>query len=156
MAEIRIIPPEHFTFSRPEEWIKWIRRFKCFRKASGLAGKEQVSQIHTLIYTMGDEAEDILSSFRLTEEHGKSYATVVGKFQGYFVKRRNLIFKREKFNRRKQEEGEPVDDFIMDLYCLAEHCSYGLLHDELICDRIVLSLRSASSSGNYRQTRTSR
>ena len=115
MAELRISPPEAFTFSRPEEWIKWIRRFERFRQASGLAEKEQVSQIHTLIYTMGDSAEDILSSFRLTEEQGKSYTTVVGKFEGHFVKRRNLIFERAKFNRRKQEEGEPVDDFIMDL-----------------------------------------
>ena len=45
-----------------------MRRFERVRKASRLAEKEQVSQIHTLIYTMGDEAEDILSSFRLTAE----------------------------------------------------------------------------------------
>ena len=62
------------------------------------------------------------------------------------MKRRNLIFERAKFNRRKQEEGEPVDDFIMDLYRLAEHCSYGLLHDELIRDPIVVGLRSTSLS----------
>ena len=110
MAEIRITPPENFTFSRPEEWIKWIRRFERFRQASGLAEKEEVSQIHTLIYTMGDEAEDILTSFRLTEEQRKNYTTVVEKFDSYFVKRRNLIFERAKFNRRRQEEGEPVND----------------------------------------------
>ena len=146
MAELRISPPEAFTFSRPEEWTKWVRRFERFRQASGLAEKEQVSQIYTLIYTMGDSAEDILSSFRLTEEQGKSYTTVVEKFEGHFVKRRNLIFERAKFNRRKQEEGEPVDDFIMDLYRLAEHCSYGNLHDELIRDGIVVGLRSAALS----------
>ena len=141
MAEIRITPPENFTFSRPEEWIKWIRRFERFRQASGLAKKEQVSQIHTLIYTMGDEAE-----FRLTEEQRKNYTTVVEKFDSYSVKRRNLIFERAKFNRRRQEEGEPVNDFIMDLYRLAERCSYGTLHDELIHDRIVVGLRSAALS----------
>ena len=146
MAEIRITPLENFTFSRPEEWTKWIRRFERFRQASGLAEKEQTSQIHTLIYTMGDEAEDVLTSFRLTEEQGKSYTTVVEKFDGYFVKRRNLIFERVKFNRRRQEEGEPVNDFIMDLYRLAEHCNYGTLHDELIRDRIVVGLRSAALS----------
>ena len=37
----------------------------------------EVNQIDTLIYTMGDEAEDILCSFRLTAEQGKMYATVV-------------------------------------------------------------------------------
>ena len=62
------------------------------------------------------------------------------------MKRRNPIFERAKFNQRKQEEGEPVDDFIMDLYRVVEHCSYGNLHDELIRDRIVVSLRSAALS----------
>ena len=95
---------------------------------------------------MGDEAEDILSSFRLTEDQGKSYSTVVEKFEGYFVKRRNFIFERAKFNRRKQEEGEPVDNFIVDLYRLAQYCNYGTLHDELIRDRIVVGLRSPALS----------
>ena len=146
MADVRISPPENFAFTRPEEWSKWIRRFERFRNASGLAEKEQPTQIHTLVYSMGDEAEDILTSFRLTAEQGKTYATVVERFHRHFVKRRNLIFERAKFNRRKQEEGELVDDFIMDLYRLVEHCSYGELHDELIRDRIVVGLRCAALS----------
>ena len=146
MAELRINPPENFTFSKPEEWIKWIKRFERFRQASGLSEKDEPRQIHTLIYTMGGEAEDILSSFRLTEDQGKSYSTVVEKFERYFVKRRNFIFERAKFNRRKQEEGEPVDDFIVDLYRLAQYCNYGTLHDELIRDRIVVGLRSPALS----------
>ena len=92
MAEVRVSPPENFTFSRPEEWTKWIKRFERFRHASGLANEGQERQIHTLVYSMGDEAEDILSSFRLTEEQRKSYSTVVEKFGQYFIKRRNLIF----------------------------------------------------------------
>ncbi len=95
---------------------------------------------------MGDEADDILSTFRLSEEDGKKYDTVVGKFQGYFVKRRNTLFEREKFNQRKQEEGEPVDDFIVDLYCLAEHCGHKSLHNEIIRDRLVVGLRNPSLS----------
>ena len=95
---------------------------------------------------MGDEAEDLLSSFHLTAEQARSYDTVVEKFDAYFVRRRNLIFERAKFNRRCQQEGEPVDDYIMDLYRLAEHCSYGTLHDELIRDRIVVGLSSAGLS----------
>ena len=140
MADFRVSPPEAFNFSRPEEWDKWIRRFERFRHASGLTEKEETSQIHTLIYMMGDEAEDMLSSFRPTEDEGKEYNTVVEMFGRHFVKRKNQIFEHAKFNQRKQEEGEAVDDFIMDLYRLAEHCNYRALHDELICDRTVVGL----------------
>ena len=34
----------------------------------------------------------------------------------------------------------------MALYCLAEHCAYGTLHDEMIRDRIVVGLRDANLS----------
>ena len=73
---------------------------------------------------MGDEADDILTSLKLTDAQ-KKYETVRQKFEGYLVKRRNPIFEPTKFNSRKQEEGEPVDSFITALYCLAEHCGYG-------------------------------
>ena len=74
---------------------------------------------------MGDEAEDILRSFALSEEDGKKYDTVKGRFDSHFVKRRNIIFERTKFNMRRQQDGEPVDAFITALYGLAEHCGYG-------------------------------
>ena len=47
---------------------------------------------------------------------------------------------------RKQEENEPVDAFITDLYALAEHCSYRMLHNEMIRDRLVVGLRDAKLS----------
>ena len=55
--------PDPLTYSKPEEWPKWIRRFERFRDASGLDDKEEKKQISTLNYSMGDEAEDILQSF---------------------------------------------------------------------------------------------
>lgn len=142
-ASYQVSPPEQFTFSRPHEWPKWIRRFERFRSASGLDSKGEEVQVNTLIYTMGDEADDILRSFSLSEEEKKVYATVKGKFQAHFVKRRNVIFERAKFNMRRQEDREPVDAFITDLYSLAEHCEYGTLHDEMIRDRIVVGLQDA-------------
>ena len=102
--------------------------------------------MNTLIYTMGDQADDVLRSFSLPEEDRKKYETVKTSFNNYFIQRRNVIYERAKFNRRTQEEGESVDSFITALYSLAEHCSYGELHDEMIRDRIVVGIRSAALS----------
>ena len=120
MASYQIAPPQRFNFSQPEEWPKWIRRFERFRQASGLNTKAQDSQVNTLVYAMGDEADDILTSLGLTDEQKKEYETVKDKFEAHFVKRRNTIFERAKFNQRRQEEGESVDSFMTSLYCLAE------------------------------------
>jgi len=102
--------------------------------------------VNTLLYTMGDEADDILRSFKLSEDEQKNYDTVKAKFDRHFVKKHNVIYERARFNMRKQEEGETVDSFITALYALAEHCAYGTLHDEMIRDRLVVGLRSAALS----------
>ena len=72
--------------------------------------------------------------------------TVKTKFNAHFIQRRNVIFERVKFNRRRQEEGESVKTFITTLFTLAEHCGYGDLHDEMIRDRIVVGIRNSALS----------
>ena len=146
MTSFRVQLPEKFDFSRQEEWPKWSRRFERFRQASGLAKEEEESQINTLIYAMGDQADDILHSFKLSTTQLKQYHTVKTKFDEHFVVRRNVIFERAKFNQRRQEEGETVDTFITALHALAEHCNFGTLTDEMIRDRIVVGLLDAKLS----------
>ena len=75
---------------------------------------------------------------------------MVEKFEAHFVKNRNVIFERAKFNQRRQEEGKPVNDFVTSLYCLSEHCRYGDLHDEMIRNRIVMGLRDSTLSEKLR------
>ena len=45
-----------------------------------------------------------------------------------------------------QKEGEPVDNFITDLYSLAKHCNFDTLQDELICDHNVVAIRDKALS----------
>ena len=85
-------PPEPFTFSCPEEWRNWARRFESFRSGRGLAEKDKVIQVNTLLYSMGDEADDILRSFALSGADQKKYSEVKAKFDQHFVKKRNVIF----------------------------------------------------------------
>ena len=81
---------------------------------------------------MRSQADDIFRSFHLSEDGLKKYDTVKAKFDSHFMKRRNVIFERAKFNNRRQEPGETVDTFNTALYGLAEHCGYGPLHDEMM------------------------
>ena len=146
MATYQVTSPDSFSFSKPEEWPRWLRRFERFRTASGLGDKPDEAQVNTLIYTMGDQADDILRSFKLSEAQSKSYEVVREKFNSHFVARRNIIYECAKFNLRKQEEGESVDTFITDLYALAEHCDYKELHNDMIRDRIVVGIRDIKLS----------
>lgn len=62
MDRFQVPLPAKFNFGRPEEWPKWIQRFERFRIASGLELQSEENQVNTLVYTMGEEAEDILTS----------------------------------------------------------------------------------------------
>ena len=87
MAAYQVSPPDQFDFSRPNDWPKWVRRFERFRCMSGLTDKAETVQVHTLIYSMGDAADNVLKSFNvMTEEEQKTYATVKEKFDNHFVK----------------------------------------------------------------------
>ena len=72
--------------------------------------------------------------------------TIRDKFQSFFVKRRNIVYGRCRFNLRRQEEGESAASFISNVYALADHCDYGDLSDELIRDRLVVGIRDSRLS----------
>ena len=139
--------PEKFNFSRTEDWPEWIHRFERYRQASELTKKDDTLQINTLIHAMGHQAEDILTSLKLTQDELKKYDTIKAKLDSYFVIRRNVIFERSEFNKRVQLENETVDSFVTDLHCMAEHCQFGDINDELIRDRLVIGLRDTRLAG---------
>ena len=89
---------------------------------------------------MGDTADDLLLSFDLSKADRKKYKFVKDKFDSHFVIEKNVIYERAKFNMRSQKEREADNSFITDLYALAEFCNFGNLRDELIRDRLVVSI----------------
>ena len=113
---------------------------------TGLDQKSGENQVNTLVYSMGEEADDIMVSFGLTADDAKQYELVKNRFESHFIVKRNIIFERAKFNLRSQQEGESVETFITDLHCLAEHCEFGVLKDELIRDKIVVGLKDKKLS----------
>ena len=95
---------------------------------------------------MGDDADDIFSAVPMTADERKKYDTVKSKLEGHFIIKRNVIFERAKFNLRFQKENGSVDNFITDLFTLAQHCNHGTLHDEMVRDRIVVGLKDKTLS----------
>ena len=146
MATVQLKPPEPFNFKTPDDWPRWQRRFEQFQTASGLSEAPAAKQINTLLYCVGEVAEAVLSSTGVTADDRKVYDIVLNKFDNFFKVWRNVIYERARFNRRNQQPGETSEQFIMVLYELAENCDYGALKDEMIRDRLVVSIRDISLS----------
>lgn len=138
--------PEKLDFRRPDDWQPWITRWDRYRVISGLSKQDSAAQVNTLLYAMGREAEDVLASLKLSDEQKLDYDCVKNAFEKHFIPRRNIIYERATFNRRKQESHETVESFVTDLFKLAERCQYGALKDELIRDRLVVGLLDTALS----------
>ena len=78
--------------------------FRTISKSNRLDQKDGESQVNTLIYSMGEEADDIVVSLGLTTEEAKQYSVVKGKFEAHFVVKRNGKRKKKKKNRKKKKE----------------------------------------------------
>ena len=138
--------PEKFDFDDPGSWARWSARWKRYREASGLKNQPETDQINSLLYVLGDQAEDIVLSRNITED---THNNVLGAFDTYFGLRRNLIAERAKFNRLSQGS-DSVDVFINKLHRQAEYCDYKALKQELIRDRLVVGVQDDELSENSR------
>ncbi|XP_050503520.1 uncharacterized protein LOC126882590 [Diabrotica virgifera virgifera] len=140
---VQVNPPEKFTFSQPNMWPQWRKRFQRFMSVSGQDQKPEKDKIDILMYIMGDEAEEIVLQF---PKIPATYSEMLQSFENHFIPRRNVIFERFKFNSRIQQPGEAIEHFITSLHSLAEYCDYSTLKEELIRDRIVVGMSDTKTS----------
>ena len=108
--------------------------------ASGLVEKDEIRQVSTLLYCLGEDAEDVLDTTRISGEDKKKYNKVVETFDNYFEVRKNVIFEHARFNKRNQLPDESVEQFITEIHRMAESCEFGVMKDELIQDRLVVGI----------------
>ena len=84
MAQLRLDPPKAFNFRSPDEWPRWKKRFQQFRLASGLSEDSNAKQVSTLLYCMGQDAEEMLASTNITTVDREQYDQVLAQFDSFF------------------------------------------------------------------------
>ena len=122
-------------------WKLWHRQWKNYNIATGLQEKSEEVKVATLLTCIGPEAMLILDGLCTNEEEQKTVDSIVEKFQAYCVVRPNETYERYKFNIRKQEKGEKVDEYVANLRQMTKSCNFGSLEDSLIRDRVVLGIQ---------------
>ena len=88
MANVRLQPPSPFNFRTPNEWPCWKQQFEQFCQAFGLAAEDDSRQISTLLYCIGDNAKDMLTSTDISRADRSRYAAVIAKFDASFQDRK--------------------------------------------------------------------
>lgn len=83
-SSVSLPPPKPFD-GTPASWPKWKQRFDRYRTGSGLSLKSRDEQVGVFLYTMGDVADDILSTLKINEDdQGTTYTTLSTAFDTHF------------------------------------------------------------------------
>lgn len=100
-------------------------------------------QVATFPTIIGEESRDVYSTFSWAEEgDAKKRKLVLDKFAGYCERRKNIPFKRYRFNQRVQEAGETYDQYRTAPRKLAESCEFAnIAPDEILRDKLIFGIR---------------
>ena len=110
MATIRLEPPPPLDFTDLDSWTRWKKRFEQFRVASGHCNEDESQQVSTLLYCLGEGAEEVLRATAASLEKVKLwYCDAIETLEAYFRVKKNINYERARFNCRNQlEEVFPV------------------------------------------------
>ena len=120
----------------------WKDRWTDYAVVTELEQKSAEYQCSMLRYTFTEETRKIYNTLGLTTDEAKNATTIIQKLETFAKGTVNETMERHTFNSRRQEEGEPFDDFLTELKHLSKDCNFcPNCHDGLLRDRIVAGIR---------------
>ena len=117
MSQISLQPPEKVDFSNSQtvsrDWKRFVQQWRNYELATGLQTKTMEVRLATLLCVLGRQGEDKFETLRFEEPNDKKdVEKVFEKITKDCEVRTNIVVERYKFLRRKQLEGENIDQFI--------------------------------------------
>ena len=125
----RFSAPPPFSFN-PEDWPRWITRFKRYRRACRLDMEDEDRQVDSLLFAMGEASEEIFENLELTAVEAVSFDAVVQKFEDYYLPKRKKTFERQRFYDVVQG-GKTVEEYERELHLAAKYCEFVDKQDQL-------------------------
>lgn len=139
---LRPPPPLSLDGNLAEKWKKWRKKFEIFMEATESSSKQDDAKIAILLYTLGDEAQELFETFEFEENEESNYEIVLQTFETCCVPKKSESVSRHLFFQRSQKEGETIEEFTTDLKRFRLDCSIGKLKNSLIKDRIISGIES--------------
>lgn len=139
MDYVRKPEPLRIDGNLAENWRLFCMDFEVFAAAIELQKKPDTVKTAILLNCLGRDAVEVFQSFDLSEEDKKKYEAVYNQFNILCKGKTNEVYESFVFYERKQMDGEPFDNFLIDLKKQAKKCNFGSVESEnrMIRDRIV-------------------
>ena len=124
-------PPALADGNIAEKWRKWKKKFKIYMEATESSSKSDEAKIAIILYTLGDEAQEIYETFKFTKERNGNFEAVLEAFEAYCVTKKSESICRHVFFQRTQADVETFEEFVTELKRFSMNCSFGETTDGL-------------------------
>ena len=141
-----INPPSPFNANAKdaaEEWKMWRQMWDNYCVLTNLASQTESYQTALLLHSIGTEGVRIYNGMKFDDAADMQICSkILEKFDSHFLGQCQEFFERFKFNRRNQEDGEPIEQYISTLRTMSKTCGLcSCMKDKLLMDRLLMGVR---------------
>lgn len=95
-----------------------------------------------LLIAIGEECFKRYQNFPITQDDKSTCESLLQAIEKNLTPTINKRYERAVFNLPSKEENEKIDQYINRLRGLIKNCQYGPIADELLLDKIIVSIRN--------------
>ena len=133
---------EAFSFDGDNDLSEYLSRMEHMFKINEVADNLKISFL--ISFAGKDFHERVNVVIKPKKLESFKYSELVDLIKKEFKPVKNIRAERFKFLSRNMKEGESIEEFAVDLKNLATTCNYGEALDEMLCDKLILSIRQRS------------
>lgn len=136
-------PPEPLIVAENmvEKWKQWCKQFHWYMIGTELNTKPQHVQAAVFMRCIGEDCARVFETFNLSAEQESSLQAIKQKFDDYFLPKACLTYERYVYNKIAQHDGEGFDQFLTRVKEQAKKCSFSVLHDSMVKDRLIVGTK---------------
>jgi hypothetical protein len=125
-----------------DNWKLWKQMWQNYIIITHIDKQTEDYQVALLLHSLGTEALRIYNGMKFESgENAKKTSDIILKFDKHFLGESKEFFERFQFNRRCQESGESIEQYLSELRNKARTCGFcDCMRDKLIMDRFLLGI----------------
>ncbi|KFD72173.1 hypothetical protein M514_15446 [Trichuris suis] len=131
---------EEFDVSNPAGWEEYAERLEFYFAANGIRDAQR--KLAVLCSVCGPKTYSVIRSLTSPQSPASmSFTEVMKLLQEHFAPKPSEIYCRFQYQRRFQQQGEGIANYVAELRRLAQHCNFGETLESRLRDQLVCGLR---------------
>lgn len=114
--QFQVNPPQPLTLAHTSEWKIFKQQFDIYKKLTEVDRRDKSYQCALFLHCAGANGLKIYNGLTFSAgEDKEDLSTIITKFDFHIIGKTNEIYECYRFNKRNQESGETIDNYVSEL-----------------------------------------